>query len=705
MVLTRFLLLFFLFCSLPSKAKSNIQFNEEELEYLSNNPTLVINTESHWPPYNYIEYGEVKGYSNDFIRLLATKIGLDVKFEVGLSWAQSLAKLQENKIDIISNLRKTAQREKYISFSERSISNTRDAILFKSTYAGLDFKDYLNGRVIAVVEGYSHQEILAQHYPGINILLASDSLESIELVLNGKADAAIGSSAVFHYYISKYFFSSLETRSLVSQDFFNNTPNFLGVSSNNPILINIIDKGISVISPEEFSELENKWLTNQIPDWSQTELQYTQAEAEYLLTKDNLKFCTYPDWMPISGIKNGKATGITGDFMQLLQQKLNIPFELVATTGWRNALFKINSRECDIIAPIEADLERLTTLNFSRPFLISDIVITTSAEQRFIPNFNNLRDVKIGIIRGYSLSTMVPSAHPSIEFVFVDSLKDGLEKVKSGQLFGFIDSIEVISYALQHHFPSLVISGKVDNSKWSLSIGTRNDEPVLKNIIEKALDNISTTEQRNIVNSWLSVRYTSPYNVKLFKRLSFVVFSILAFLLYRQKVLKEYNKKLKALSTFDSLTQLYNRRVIDTHLSKQKELAHRNAFPLSIIICDIDHFKHINDNFGHLVGDEVIIDLAAQLLENIRKSDIVGRWGGEEFLIICPNTKAEGAEILANNLRIIIENMPSKNEHKVTMSFGIAQFKQGYSCEELLIKADAALYSAKEQGRNKAVIG
>jgi len=183
------------------------------------------------------------------------------------------------------------------------------------------------------------------------------------------------------------------------------------------------------------------------------------------------------------------------------------------------------------------------------------------------------------------------------------------------------------------------------------------------------------------------------------------VFSILAFLLYRQKVLKEYNKKLKALSTFDSLTQLYNRRVIDTHLSKQKELAHRNAFPLSIIICDIDHFKHINDNFGHLVGDEVIIDLAAQLLENIRKSDIVGRWGGEEFLIICPNTKAEGAEILANNLRIIIENMPSKNEHKVTMSFGIAQFKQGYSCEELLIKADAALYSAKEQGRNKAVIG
>lgn len=248
---------------------------------------------------------------------------------------------------------------------------------------------------------------------------------------------------------------------------------------------------------------------------------------------------------------------------------------------------------------------------------------------------------------------MVPSAHPSIEFVFVDSLKDGLEKVKSGQLFGFIDSIEVISYALQHHFPSLVISGKVDNSKWSLSIGTRNDEPVLKNIIEKALDNISTTEQRNIVNSWLSVRYTSPYNVKLFKGLSFVVFSILAFLLYRQKVLKEYNKKLKALSTFDSLTQLYNRRIIDTHLSKQKELAHRNAFPLSIIICDIDHFKHINDNFGHLVGDKVIIDLAEQLLENIRKSDIVGRWGGEE----------------------------------------------------LLIKADAALYSAKEQGRNKAVIG
>lgn len=705
MMLMRFLLLLCLFSTASTKAKTAIQFTPEELDYLTNNPTLIVNAEERWPPYNYVEYGEVKGYSNDFIRLLADKIGVGIEFKTGISWSQSLDKLKENKIDIISNLRRTDQRKKYITFSEKSISNTRDALLFRSINSALEFHDYLNGRVIAVVEGYSHQETLTKHYPGVNILLASDSLESIELVLNGKADAAIGSSAVFNYYISKYFFSSLEVRSLISQDYFKNTPNYLGISKTNTHLKSIIDKGIATITPEEFIQLEEKWLSDQIPEWSQVQLKYTQAESDYLSKKKSLTFCVYPDWMPISGIKEGRAIGITGDFMRLLQQKMNLPFELVTTTGWRDSLYKINNRECDLIAPIEADPSRLTTLNFSRPYLISDIVITTSAEQRFVANFSELRNVKIGIIRGYSLSTMVPSSHPSMEFVFVDSLNEGLEMVQAGQLFGFIDSLEVVSYAIQHHFPSLVISGKVDNSKWRLSIGTRNDEPILKNIIEKAVDSISSTEQRNIVNRWLSVRYTSPYNLQLFKGLSFIVFISIVFLLYRQKVLKEYNKKLKALSTFDSLTQLYNRRVIDTHLAKQRELAYRNGFPLSIIIGDIDHFKQINDNFGHLVGDEVIIDLGKKLLTNIRKSDIVGRWGGEEFLLICPNTDAKGAEILANNLRKHIESMPLKNGHKITMSFGIAQFKGDFSCEELLIKADAALYAAKEQGRNKAVIG
>lgn len=376
---------------------------------------------------------------------------------------------------------------------------------------------------------------------------------------------------------------------------------------------------------------------------------------------------------------------------------------MVHTSGWQDALDKVNARQCDIIAPIESNAHRSSTLNFSRSLMKSDIVIATKAERRFISNFSTLTEVKIGIINGYSIPTINASFHPSVQFVLVDSLDEGLKSVQTGELFGVVDSLEVISYKLQRHFPSLIINGKLGKSHWSLRIGSRKDEPELKNIIEKAIDNISTSEQETIMNTWLSVRYTSPHNLQLFKGIILFTVLIVIFLLYRQKILKQYNQKLEVLSTIDSLTQLYNRRVIDSHLEKQIALSINKSTPLSIIIGDIDYFKKINDNLGHLIGDTVITDIAACLLNNVRKSDMIGRWGGEEFLIVCANTDIEKAHELANHLRKKIADLPVINNQSISMSFGVAHFKHDFSCEELLIKADAALYSAKEKGRNCVV--
>lgn len=126
-----------------------------------------------------------------------------------------------------------------------------------------------------------------------------------------------------------------------------------------------------------------------------------------------------------------------------------------------------------------------------------------------------------------------------------------------------------------------------------------------------------------------------------------------------------------------------------------RQSAIRNPSRSSCLI-DIDHFKAINDNFGHLKGDDVLKELSKMLEELVRKSDSVGRWGGEEFMILCPGTKKEGAEQLAEKIRVAFEKGLD-----VTCSFGVAELLKKESEGALIHRVDQAMYRAKEAGRNR----
>ena len=158
----------------------------------------------------------------------------------------------------------------------------------------------------------------------------------------------------------------------------------------------------------------------------------------------------------------------------------------------------------------------------------------------------------------------------------------------------------------------------------------------------------------------------------------------------------------------DALTFLLNRRMIVRELQNEVLRAKRYNSTFSISIVDIDHFKKINDVYGHLEGDEVLRQVAYQLRDHIRHPDVVGRYGGEEFLILLPNTKSSAAAEQAGRLsKQIRETIMDVNEHslKITISIGIAQLQTGVDTWETLIKrADNALYEAKNSGRDRWVV-
>lgn len=160
--------------------------------------------------------------------------------------------------------------------------------------------------------------------------------------------------------------------------------------------------------------------------------------------------------------------------------------------------------------------------------------------------------------------------------------------------------------------------------------------------------------------------------------------------------------EMKEMAQKDQLTGLFNRRKIDEVLLENEPVQTRNRL-LSVIMLDIDYFKKVNDEHGHLVGDEVLVSVGQLLTDGIRQTDILGRWGGEEFIIICPDTDLSGARQLAEKLRIKISNHIFNEVGQKTCSFGVAQLKADETVDDVLSRSDSALYLAKEMGRNRVV--
>ncbi|MEE7624699.1 GGDEF domain-containing protein [Methylobacter sp. Wu8] len=184
-----------------------------------------------------------------------------------------------------------------------------------------------------------------------------------------------------------------------------------------------------------------------------------------------------------------------------------------------------------------------------------------------------------------------------------------------------------------------------------------------------------------------------------------VLETMLCCLIYPLKNATLFHQALKMAYT-DPLTQTHNRASFNDSISREMSLAVRNAKNLSVIFFDIDHFKTINDTYGHDCGDTTLALSAKWIKENLRDSDIVFRYGGEEFVILLSDTDAHGAELLAERIRASIEHHTiayGMEAVKITASLGVSTLRENDTIESFIKRADDAMYTAKKRGRNQVV--
>ncbi|WP_027849644.1 ABC transporter substrate-binding protein [Marinospirillum minutulum] len=454
------------------------------------------------------------------------------------------------------------------------------------------------------------------------------------------------------------------------------------------------------------------------------ELNLSPEERAFLASNPILKVGIDRNWPPFEYLDTNDAAlqGISRDYIKLLEELLQLKFKIQDQLSWPETLDEAKAGGIDFFPAITNTPERRRYLNFTQPYIRSPMIIVTDNQVSFISNMSELNGRRVAVVKGYASHEMLEKNHPLIQLDLRDSAIEALKAVAAGEVDAFIDNLAVASYLIRTQgLANLKISGQTPYS-FDLSMAVQKDQLVLKSILAKALAHISRQQHTSIYDSWvtLEVEKGFPWSKFLppFIGLGLVMLLLCYYTLHLFKLnqrirvancklkkaelaLKEKNAQLEKVSITDKLTGAYNRHFLDKALSDQLALALRHKRPMSIALFDLDFFKKVNDNFGHQVGDKVLQTFVELVKKNTRSTDMFGRWGGEEFLLICPETNKQQACLVVEKIRLALEKQLFEEGIKQTVSAGVVEAKQGITVDNMLSLVDQKLYLAKEAGRNK----
>ena len=435
----------------------------------------------------------------------------------------------------------------------------------------------------------------------------------------------------------------------------------------------------------------------------------TKKEREFL-KNHKVRCVTTTGWEPFNLIQNGKVTGLGIDYWNIVASKLGIDNNCKKVTNFSTLLNIIKSKKADLTISTSQTKDREKYALFSKAYVTFPIVIATQKERDFVPDVASIKNKTFALVKNHTATKLLLEKYPNLHYIQTDTLTQALNLVKNSKAYATVEILPVLAYKInKENFNTLKIAGKTELT-FPVKFMIRKDYKELLPMINRVIDAISPVRKEEIYNKWIAVNMQNGYSKHRVNRLLFIAGTIfLLFLIWVIVLIYQVQKRKRAeialeqLANYDALTSIYNRHKIDSFLAEQMQIAKRYNKKLSIIFCDIDKFKHINDTFGHKVGDKILQEIAKIVSQNIRESDGFGRWGGEEFLIILPETNLSNAAILAEKLRKAIEKYNFTTAKNATCSFGVIEIDKDSSLDESMTKVDGLLYEAKNSGRNKVV--
>lgn len=426
-----------------------------------------------------------------------------------------------------------------------------------------------------------------------------------------------------------------------------------------------------------------------------------ENDLNYLNT-NQFTLLTQADHIPFSFKNLNELIGIEIDFWKLISDKLSKPFNIEEVL--KDNILNIFSNSIKVKFVYSFKKESSDKNVLSNPIAKVPLALATKNGVHYISDLNSVEHIKIGVLKDLEIFESLKRDYPNVNFIEINTIDDGIYRLKNNLLFGLIDNL----YTLSHQIEQFQIDELKINTtlKYKINIYLevkKQNEQFIK-IVNKIIDSLSEKEKSSIFNNYQLILYHN--NIDIYYILKFVIpliilLSVFIFLNYRLrneiKKREETEIKLSNLANNDSLTGIYNRRKIEELCEAELKRSERYSNELSVIFFDVNDFKIINDKLGHHKGDEVLIKIASVISQNIRTTDYFGRWGGDEFLIVLPQTNLYKTEHLVKILENILTtiNFDLKMDRKISCSFGLSQYEKNDTLDSFLKRADESMYVNK----------
>ncbi len=486
----------------------------------------------------------------------------------------------------------------------------------------------------------------------------------------------------------------------------------------------MIKEGFDEIPLETLVALEKKWNLEQSSGFYKRQLamlKLTEAESLWLKDHGTIKFGVTTNWLPIEFVdKYGDFRGINVDIFALVAQRLNVNVEYSVYNNFDELYQALVSGEIDAIGSVMATEARKKQVLFTDSYWSMPWVIVHPRELGSQLSLENFKGKSLAISKGFYLVSTIRKEFPTITLKLVDGNEEGLLAIQKGMVDGFIDNLSSGTELLKREsMISLGMSVLDEVDKDGNHIAINKELPILATVLRKAVLTISDVESQQIYEKWFDINIETGLDKNVVMRVAaqigvLIIIIIIIIMVWNRRLYREIkNRKrleqqMKYMATHDDLTGLANRILLKDRLNNAITFHQRQQLSIAVLFIDLDGFKNINDNYGHDVGDELLIEVAARLEGCVRESDTVVRFGGDEFVLLLTGLhhQDEAAYVAEKVLKLIQQPIELSSAVTATIgcSIGIAMYPEdGESDNDLLKVADSLMYKVKASGKNSYV--
>ena len=650
------------------------------------------------------ENGNYSGYFVDYLREISQYTGWEYEF-IQMNYSACLKSLNDRNIDLVCGVDYSSFRTSTLDFSAQPAVTTHYelyALGDNDSYYYNDYKDF-DGMSIGVLASCNQLDALddyaAAHHFSFKKQYFGNTAQ-LEKALEDNTVDAIYATSVSH---------PSEKKILASLPSF---PLYFVTFKGNPIMeyLNYAQTVILNVNPN----FDHDLYTTYQRDIRNYRCEFTRDELDYLATVPEITVTCDPSNAPVEFYnKTTKtATGIAADVLDLVSQYTGLHFRYIKSDSFSDALSKLRSHEVDMLTALAHDYswaEQNHAL-LTTPYLNSSVVVVRNSKPQ-----SHERDI-VALPNSFNLTNSILDnpEYDTEDVVYYDTIEECFQAVLSGSAdCTYADNYNasyLLSQVKYRNLSSTTLTAMTEDASFGLS---DQCDPRLLSIINKGLACISSEQLDSIVlqncsykedPSFLTLVYAYPrISIPIILAVSMTLLSLLLGILL---IHSRKTKEIRVMSETDALTGLYNRRAAEDHITRQMQEDGRNPDCVRpLISIDLDKFKQVNDTYGHLEGDALLIAVADTIKTSVRNSDIVGRIGGDEFIVYLGNvTDKKDAEAVADKLCTAIRSLSTLKPEwsEISASIGISFADRAeIEMEELYIAADKAMYSSKGNGRNQ----